>query len=197
MNSASSPIPSGLPRRRDRDADRGQTPLDFAIGAGIFMVAVVFVVAFVPSLTAPFEQGAGERTAAADRIATKLAEGLLGSRARPGSLDADCTVGFFDDVDTACGYDAGTALTEQLGLPDYRNVEVEMLADLDGDGDEETLCHDASDEAIVREEAGACGDEAADVPFRVSTGGTSASTAVSRRSVAVETTGATMVVRVW
>ncbi|MFB6282194.1 MAG: hypothetical protein ABEH78_02525 [Haloferacaceae archaeon] len=181
---------------RNRPTDRGQTPLDFAIGAGIFVVAVVFVVAFVPSMTAPFEGGAGERTVAADRAATRLAEGLLGSRSTPATLDADCTVGFFADEDTACGYDAGASLTGQLGLPDYRNVRVEFLADLDADGDDEVVCYDEDavlgDEPFVPE-----GDADCDVTFRAGSTGTSSSMSVSRRSVAVETVGATMTVRVW
>ena len=42
---------------------RAQSPLDFAIAMGIFLVAVTFVFTFIPSLTAPFVEGNQDRSA--------------------------------------------------------------------------------------------------------------------------------------
>ncbi|SFG05113.1 hypothetical protein SAMN04488063_1267 [Halopelagius inordinatus] len=88
------------------NADRGQTTLDFAIGVGLFLLVVAFVVAFVPGIFEPFER-TDDGTQVADRIATTLATDVLGDPAEPYVLDADCTVEFFDGTDgsTDCRFD--------------------------------------------------------------------------------------------
>ncbi len=83
--------------RRRRGDDRGQTVLDYAIGVGIFLVAVTFVVATIPGMFSPF-LGAGD-TQVADRVATSLATEQLGSPGEPYVLDADCTAAFFEQLD--------------------------------------------------------------------------------------------------
>lgn len=75
---------------------RGQTTLDFAVGVSIFLVVVAFVVAFVPTMLDPFEGGAQEETAAADRLAGELATDILVEDAEtPYVLDRGCVVAFF------------------------------------------------------------------------------------------------------
>lgn len=75
---------------------RGQTQLDFAIGMGIFLITVVFVLAFVPGILAPFESGPQDATVASDRIADDLATGTLVTESKsPFLLDRECVIGFF------------------------------------------------------------------------------------------------------
>ncbi|MFW5937461.1 MAG: DUF7287 family protein [Halanaeroarchaeum sp.] len=78
------------------DDERGQTVLDYAIGVGIFFVAVAFVVATIPGMFTPFV-GTGD-TQVADRVATSVATGTLGSPDEPYVLDRRCTVAFFDQL---------------------------------------------------------------------------------------------------
>lgn len=53
--------------------DRAQTTQDFAIGVGLFLLAVVFVVTFMPMVLAPFDTvDDTERMAQAERIASEL-----------------------------------------------------------------------------------------------------------------------------
>lgn len=54
--------------------DRGQTVQDFAVGIGIFLLAIAFVFSFVPSIITPFEDAGGAETAQADRIAATIVE---------------------------------------------------------------------------------------------------------------------------
>ncbi|GAA0308334.1 DUF7287 family protein [Halarchaeum salinum] len=74
--------------------DRGQTTLDFAAGVSVFLVTVIFVFAFVPSLLAPVSSGQPSNTVVADRIATDLAQEELAVEGHPYTLD-----GPIDDQD--------------------------------------------------------------------------------------------------
>lgn len=76
--------------------DRGQTAIDFAIGAGIFLVVVAAVVTFIPGMFAPFE--GTDPTAAADRFAASLSGDLLGHPNDKNTLDPACTVAFFSQM---------------------------------------------------------------------------------------------------
>ncbi|MFC6825967.1 DUF7287 family protein [Halopelagius fulvigenes] len=88
-------------------ADRAQMTLDFAIGVGLFLLVVAFVVAFVPGIFEPFER-TESGTQVADRLATSLSTDLLGDPAEPYVLNDDCTVEFFDGSggSTDCRFDA-------------------------------------------------------------------------------------------
>lgn len=52
--------------------DRGQTAQDFAIGIGLFLVAVAFIFAFVPTIIAPFAGGESGQSSQAERVASTL-----------------------------------------------------------------------------------------------------------------------------
>ncbi|MHC3437529.1 DUF7287 family protein [Natrialbaceae archaeon A-gly3] len=55
--------------------DRGQTTQDFAVGIGLFLLAMAFVFSYVPTLLTPFSAGGGTGdTAQADRIAATILE---------------------------------------------------------------------------------------------------------------------------
>ncbi|GAB3668765.1 DUF7287 family protein [Halopiger thermotolerans] len=57
--------------------DRGQTTQDFAIGIGVFILAVAFVFSFLPSIVTPYDSSVGgAETAQADRIADRVVQNL-------------------------------------------------------------------------------------------------------------------------
>lgn len=103
---------------------RAQTTLDYAVGAGVFLVAAAFVLAFVPGMLAPF--GGADRTQVADRAATALASDALGDPASPSVLNESCTAAFFErtngnrsasDVPDDCRFDAdATAVADAVGV---------------------------------------------------------------------------------
>jgi len=107
--------------------------LDYAIGVGIFFVAVTFVLATIPGMFSPFI-GAGD-TQVSDRVATSLATERLGSPEDPFVLDRDCTVAFFQqlngtnpDVDPAdCRFDTNaTTVQEMFGLDSAQGVQLRV-----------------------------------------------------------------------
>jgi len=109
--------------------ERGQTTTDYAVGASIFLLVVVGVFAFLPSVFAPFSLDGGASMVVADRTANALAGSALAADAtRPTRANATCTEGFFDGdgaVPAGCNYDADAAdLHSALGLDDRRSVNV-------------------------------------------------------------------------
>ena len=109
--------------------ERAQTTIDFAIGIGLFLIVVAFVVAFVPTIFTPFQSTEGPQTA--DRIATSLSTDRLGDPAEPYVLNATCTDGFFDQLDggdaapSGCQFNTSATTTrEMFTLDGTRNVNV-------------------------------------------------------------------------
>lgn len=185
---------------------RAQTTLDFAIGVSIFLIAVVFVLAFLPGMLQPFVESQEENTVVADRVADQLSRGTLGSPATPFTLNTSCTVAFFGGTDPGgCRFDASQTLKERLGLVGAPpgtgpNLQVEIrgnvtLTSPDGPA---TLCWDATDERLVENDDGNC-DQADDVPFVAGGEPPSdrSSVVVSRRVVSVDRHTATLITRVW
>lgn len=120
------------------DHDRAQTTLDFAIGVGLFLLVVAFVVAFVPGIFEPFDR-TDNGTQVADRIATTLATDVLGHPADPYVLDADCTVEFFNGSggSTDCRFDTSAdGPTEAFALGGRTGLNVTVT---DRGGDTVTL----------------------------------------------------------
>ncbi len=108
---------------------RAQTTIDFAIGISLFLVVAAFVIAFVPTIFAPFETTEGPGTA--DRIATSLATDRLGDPADPYTLNETCTNAFFQqlhdgtDAPRSCLYNTSADTTAALlALDGARNVNV-------------------------------------------------------------------------
>ena len=117
------------------EQDRAQTPLDFAIAMGIFLLAVTFVFTFIPSLTAPFIDDDQDKSATADRVASHLAEGALGDPADPFVINDTCVEVFFNEstnnshIPSNCGY-SGDNLSERVGVDTDRlqvNVTIEQV----------------------------------------------------------------------
>jgi hypothetical protein len=118
-------------------ATRGQTTLDFAIGVGVFLLVVAFVVAFVPTIFEPFER-TDRGTQVADRLATSLSTDLLGDPGSPYVLDDRCTRAFFEQLDTGvdappeCRYNTTAETTSEVfALGDRTGVNV-TVEELDG-----------------------------------------------------------------
>lgn len=111
--------------------DRAQTAQDFAVGIGLFLLAVAFVFAFVPDVVSPYDVGVGaSESAQADRAAT-LIVGNLSVEDRPNELNHTATDEYFSpgggDLDA-------DQLRQRTGLPfssrinvTIRNVEDDSL----------------------------------------------------------------------
>ncbi len=96
MTSITRPGPDGGPASLRHD-ERAQTAIDFSVGIGVFLLAVVFVFAFTPNIFDPFTAESGGKIVLADRSADQLSgDILIESPTRPGQLNASCTEGFFD-----------------------------------------------------------------------------------------------------
>ena len=116
---------------------RGQTTLDFAVGMSVFLLTVIFVISFAPTMFDPFAGGSGTKLIVADRAATTLSGDLLvASTAEPGTLSAGCVAGFFDSdqsrVENECTatIEAVDDLDRTLALDGRNaNVTVHSLAD--------------------------------------------------------------------
>ncbi|MFD1571767.1 DUF7287 family protein [Halorubrum laminariae] len=91
------PSPGDRRTRLSLGGRRAQTPIDFAVGAGVFLLTLAFVVAFVPSLFDPFAAADTASPLVSDRVAAGLADDILAvSPAEPGVLSPACTVAFFE-----------------------------------------------------------------------------------------------------
>jgi len=114
------------------DTDRGQTAQDFAVGIGLFLLAVAFVFIFVPQIVEPYEAGIGSSEhSQADRAATMIVHNVS-EEGSPGVLDPAATASYLstDDVEV---------LRERTGLPftarinvTVRNVETGTMQWSDG-----------------------------------------------------------------
>ncbi|WP_117591728.1 DUF7287 family protein [Haloprofundus halophilus] len=183
----------------ERSSSRAQTTIDFAIGAGVFLLAVAFVVAFVPSMLSPFAGGGQEDTVVADRVASQLVGGTLSAPETPYRVDGECAAAFFDasvagDPDCEFDTDAST-VNERVGVSDRVRLNVTLDGDRTGDG-VERLCWDDDERRIVEADASGCDDanrfEAGPTPPT-----DSSSVVVAWRTVSLAGETAQLEVRVW
>ena len=187
--------------RRTRDGDRfdrGQTAVDFAIAMGLFLVALVIVISFLPAMIDPFAGTPSENPLIADRIANQLTDyQLAGSTA--GTLDTVCTVYFFagesqDECDT---FDGDEPLNERIGVGDEVRVNVTVERNAPG-GESEILCGNTEDHEVVDSED--CDPEASD-EHRLAAGDSPSidgTVAIARRGVYLDgRQSVTLYVRVW
>jgi hypothetical protein len=119
-----------------KTTSRGQTTIDYVIGISVFLVVVVFVFGFIPTIFAPFEASSGSNTIPADRSADRLSDDLLvDSPEQPAVLNRTCTVGFFDADGTAptgCRYDDdsdGANLSAAMGTSSVTNLNVTIRSE--------------------------------------------------------------------
>lgn len=127
----------GGPSSDFRRDSRGQTVLDYSIGVGLFLIALVFVLGTVPGMFAPFTTGADAQIS--DRVADTLVSDQLGDPGTPYVLDAGCTWAFFEqmqngtDADAYCRFDTTVDDPEPLfGLDGTTSLNV-SISQLDGE----------------------------------------------------------------
>lgn len=167
---------------------RGQTTLDFAIGMSIFLLAVIFVLTFVPGMLEPFQSGPHEATVVTDRIASQLVGSTLTDGGSQYLLNTTCTLAFFNTSydDAGCGFDNSRPVADRLGTDMHVNVTVKR--DFDGDGTAEPACW-------YNDQVTDCADgwqlAAGD------SGGAPRSVVVARRVAALDSLDVEVLVRVW
>lgn len=166
---------------------RGQTVIDFAVGAGVFLIAVGIVFAFIPSMFEPFASAAGGSPTVADRTADHLTGSLLAADpATPSSLSAACTAAFFGEDtsladDAECGFTADESTAALLGVGDRDvNVTVRNLGDSPTTGPPVDRSVDGTRYTLTR-----------------GTDGATSAVTVSSRAVLIEGDRYRLVVKVW
>ena len=104
-----------MPRKQPRSIsislrDRGQTTQDFAVGIGVFLLAIAFVFSFLPTFITPFASDVGPaETAQADRIASTIVDNLSENSDRPNHFTRDTFENRFTNDNTS-------KLSTELGL---------------------------------------------------------------------------------
>ena len=171
-------------------SDRAQTMVDFAIGVGLFLITVAFVIGTVPGMLEPFAQNQDEPLLA-DRIASQLAEDTLGNPSEPARLNKTCTVAFFEDTGAgSCSFAAGNPLTTQIGVAGRHSVNITLRKTVSGGGEPEILCLDGTDV----QDCTAGGDGMArGKPVPESTN----SVMTARRTVYIDESDTLLMVKVW
>lgn len=107
------------------ETERGQTALDFAVAIGVFVLAMAFVLAFVPSMFAPFFGMGAADGLVADRSASYLADNKLAADpAQPGALDQEKVDTFFDN----CATNSSSWLAGELGVG-TDNIHIQLAED--------------------------------------------------------------------
>jgi hypothetical protein len=104
--------------RRDCPANRGQTTHDFAIGISVFLLATVFVITFVTSMTTPYSSGITETEQEYAQSAARQLMTNFTTESDPTALNATKTTDFFTRTWGPHG------LERRLGLPDTSSVNV-------------------------------------------------------------------------
>ena len=127
--------------------DRAQTVLDFVVGMSVFLVAVGFTFAFVPSLLEPYAVGEGATVIVAERGAARLAESSLAGAGSTATLSHACAFAFFNGSDPGAASDESDCdwtasaddLHAELGVDDIRGLNLTVtqrgsVASLDSNG---------------------------------------------------------------
>jgi hypothetical protein len=109
---------------------RGQTTIDFAVGATLFLLTMAFVFTFVPVMFQPFATSQSNPLVA-DRVANRLATDILGDPAEPYVLNDTCTTAFFGSNPAPSGcsyqYSAGDHPNLALGVEDDTRINVTLV----------------------------------------------------------------------
>lgn len=102
--------------RKQHTHSRAQTPHDFALGIGIFILTVAFTLAFIPaSLSFTDADPGATETTLSDRSAVAII-GNLSTGARQNELNATATAEYFDTVDNE------SDLQDRLDLPETTSI---------------------------------------------------------------------------
>lgn len=185
---------------------RGQTTLDFAVGAVIFVGVIAFVFLFVASAVSPFTGNPQDDTVTANRVADELASDQLGSPADPYVLDTFCTRAFFDSLDGGsvpadCVYE-NVPLNDRVGVPARKDINVTILGNVTGPPtDTDTavpLCWDDEDRRLVALTDSDCDTSTGDVALTAGPDPSGEdSTITARRAVSLAGRDVILLVEVW
>lgn len=128
--------------------ERGQTLPDFVVAIAIFLLAIAFLVGFIPQITAPYADQ--EHPIVSDRVASDLAKDLVADDQGISTLNETCTVAFFTDESAAeCPFSDNSM--DALSVGDRYAVNVSIVR---GDGDDAaTLCAQSGEINQCTEEA--------------------------------------------
>jgi hypothetical protein len=103
--------------------DRGQTQQDFAVGISVFLLAVFFVFAFVPTTIAPSDANTESESYVVDRVGNSVAENVTAPE-EAGRLDTDAAERFFAAHGSGAAVRANYSVAETTAV----NVTLETLA---------------------------------------------------------------------
>ncbi|KAB1188768.1 MULTISPECIES: hypothetical protein [Haloferax] len=122
-----------MPRRERTSNDgrsRAQTTIDYAVGVGIFLLAIAWVVGTVPQIVQPFDD-AQDQPLVANRAADRLAGGALSPPGEQTVLDSECTVAFFENSTPPadCQYGPPGPVEDVVGVDDTYDMNVTLLRD--------------------------------------------------------------------
>jgi hypothetical protein len=188
---------SGEPRgpaSGSSETARAQTPIDFAVGASVFLLTLAFVVAFTPTLFDPFTAAETASPLVSDRVAAGIAGDVLAaSPAEPGVLSPACTVAFFESNEslaTDAGCDGVTeSPADRFGTDGDVQVVIHALGETRPSGNASSLSVRTRHGTFEDVELSRSTDEAG------ATGGDDVT--VSRRLVSIDGTQYRLTVRVW
>lgn len=137
-------------------SERAQTAIDFAIAMGIFLVAVMVVIAFLPEMIEPFSSNPTENPLVADRVANQLIDYQLAGSS-PGVLNTTCTLYFFQDSASGpcSSFDGTDSLNGKLGIGESININVTVEQNVTASQGTEVLCGDLSADEVTDPPCGA------------------------------------------
>lgn len=102
----------------------GQMSLDFLIGLGIFLMAFIFVLTFVPSMLVPFQSSSDDLTMTADRVSTELVDNILiANGSTPNVINQTITASFISELNTPASYDT---VRKSIGLNGTRLYNINV-----------------------------------------------------------------------
>lgn len=170
---------------------RGQTLPDFAIGVALFLIAMTFVLVFVPQVTLPYEDQ--EEPVVVDRVASDLTGTMLADESRASSLNETCTLAFFNESGgDACPFDPSNPVHEQLGIASTYSVNVTLRTAPADDPDSALLCETGGYDSVTD-----CGSGTEPLGLGPAVPEENDAVSIARHRVTVGDTRAVLEVGVW
>jgi len=145
--------------------ERGQTLLDYAAGVGVFLLAVAFVFALVPTVFSPYQSPIeSDQTAQAERLTTELVA-ELGADDDRGRMDPTAATELFSP---SVAPTTGDQLRSRYGFGGEVQVNVSLVTATGAAADR--LCPGAPEPPKSAGSTSGCaiGDEVGDHPVAVS-----------------------------
>lgn len=179
---------------------RAQTTIDFTVGVVLFVFVLVAIFTFVSGTIQPFTSGDQDDIVTVNRVADGLSKDTLGDPNEPYVLDRACTVAFFEGgaPPADCRF-SDRPLEAQVGVTGSTFLNVTIRGNVSGGASpNELLCWDQTAETLVEQGGAGCGG-ADVVPLAVGADADSGaqSSVTARRSVAINGTNVSLVVKLW